>query len=212
MKRKINVEDYLHKIDQSLQPKQQKEIYMIYIMVFAGFFAFSYLLFWNTSLQSFESKLKHRNNLKQKIARDETYLKSHPTTIIKGIDKKIEKTKNEVIKYKDYNQYIKIQLEQISFLLYDERAWGEYLHSINAKADRYKVKLLELNNKVNDTGESFGHVLDISIKSEARYKNLLKFINELEKSDLVVDVHDIDIEANSTLQSDVNISVWGIKY
>ena len=210
--KKFNIEDQLHAIDQKLQYKEQKEIYMIYIMIFAALFAFSYLLFWDTSLQMFESKLKQRDKLKQKITMDEIYLKSNPPSIITMIDQKIKKTQEEVIKYKDYNQYIKTKIEQISYLLYDERVWGEYLHSIDRKAARYKVKLLELENKVNDTGESFGHVLDISLKSQGKYKNLLKFINALEKSDLVVDIHDLNVETNSTLLSDINISVWGIKY
>ncbi len=208
----LSMEDYLHNIDQALQRKEKKEIYMLYVMIFAGLFAFSYMFFWETSLQMFEQKLRERDSLKQKIMLDETYLKTHPESMITMIDNKIKLVKQEIVKYKDYNQYIKTKIEQISFLLYDEQIWGEYLHSIDKKALRNKIKLMELYNQINDTGESFGHVLDISLKSEGNYKNMLKFINELEKSDLVVDIHDMSIEANNTLHNDINISVWGIKY
>jgi len=59
---------------------------------------------------------------------------------------------------------------------------------------------------------SFGHVLDISISATASYKNTLLFINSLEESYLVVDIHDLKIQPEDTLKSDLNISVWGITY
>ena len=210
--KKFNIEDYLHEIDLKLQPKEQKEIYMLYVMIFAALFAFSYLLFWDTSLQMFQAKLQENEAIKKKIESDKNYLKYNPPIKITQLDAKIKSAQEELIKYKDHNQYIKTKIEQISFLLYDESVWGEYLSSIDQKALRSKIKILELSNTVNDTGEKFGHVLDISIKSEGRYKNMLKFINELEKSDLVVDMHSISIDALDTLQGDLNISVWGIKY
>jgi hypothetical protein len=37
-------------------------------------------------------------------------------------------------------------------------------------------------------------------------------MNSLEQSDLVVDIHSINIQAAKKLQSDLNISVWGIIY
>ncbi len=210
--KKINIEDYLHAIDIRLKDKTKKDIYMIYIMIFAALFAFSYLFFWDTSLQMFQQKMKQIESVQQKIAADERFLKFNPPAVIAGLDKRIQETQEELIQYKDYNQYIKNKLETISFLLYDERVWGDYLNSVDDKARRYGVKILELSNKYNDTGESFGHVLDISIDTKGRYKRVLKFINSLEQSDLVVDVHDLNISAKEFLEGKIDISVWGIKY
>ena len=210
--KKINVEDYLHTIDNKLKDKPKKDIYMIYIMIFATLFAFSYLFLWDASLHMFEQKLQQINVIKQKTALDERYLKFNSPSIIDTLNKRIEDTKTKLIQYRDYNQYIKSKIEDISFLLYDEQVWGNYLNSIDTKARRYGVKILELSNKYNDTGESFGHVLDISIDTKGHYKDVLKFINSLEQSDLVVDVHDLNISAKDYLQSNINISVWGIKY
>lgn len=210
--KKINIEDYLHALDLKLKDKTKKDIYMIYIMIFAGLFAFSYLLFWNTSIDMFKKKLQQIQTIQQKITADESFLRYNTPAVIATLDKRIEDTQKKLIEYKDYNEYIKSKLEAISFLLYDERVWGDYLDSVDNKARRYGVKIIELSNRYNDTGEAFGHVLDISIDTEGRYKRVLKFINALEQSDLVVDVHDLNISAKDTLQSNINISVWGIKY
>ena len=210
--KKINIEDYLHTIDIQLKDKSKKDIYMIYIMIFAGLFAFSYLLFWDTSLKMFDERLKQTKILQQKIEADERFLKFNPPSLITMLDQRIKQTEKEIIKYRDYNQYLKTKLETISFLLYDERVWGEYLNSVDTKAKRFGIKILQLSNTYNDTGDSFGHVLDISIDSKGRYKSVLKFINSLEQSDLVVDVHDLNISAKEFLRSEINLSVWGIRY
>ena len=210
--KKLKLEDYLHSIDVKLKDKTKKDIYMIYIMIFAGLFAFSYLFFWETSLQSFEQKLQQIETVKRKIADDKRYLQYNTPAVIAALDKRIKETQAELIKYKDYNAYIKNKIETISFLLYDERVWGEYLNSVDQKARRYGIKILELSNKYNLTGDAFGHVLDISIDTKGRYLNTLKFLNSLEQSDLVVDVHDLNISAKDFLGSKINISVWGIRY
>ena len=101
-------------------------------------------------------------------------------------------------------------MEQISSLYYDEKVWGAYLDSISIYARNYNVKLAAFGNTLQTDNSSFGHVLDISIKSEGPYKNTLKFINALEQSHLVVDLHSFNINADEKLKGDLNISVWGI--
>ena len=40
------VENYLYKMDNAFADKDEKEILMIYVMIFGGLFALSYFLFW----------------------------------------------------------------------------------------------------------------------------------------------------------------------
>ncbi len=213
-KKKFNIEDYLHAIDEKLKDKSQKDLYMIYIMIAASIFAFSYLLFWDMSLKSFEKKVKQTEEISRKIDNDKTFLKFNTPQVVAALDNKIKTEEKKYIEYKDYNTYIKTKLEQIPFLLYDETVWGDFLNSIDKKALRYNVKLLHLSNDYTQTGAAFGHVLDLSLTLQGKYKNTLLFLNALETSDLVVDVHDINISTTSKkkLVSDLNISVWGIRY
>ncbi|MDF1877970.1 hypothetical protein JHD47_09100, partial [Sulfurimonas sp. SAG-AH-194-L11] len=51
-----------------------------------------------------------------------------------------------------------------------------------------------------------------TINTTANYKNTFLFINSLETSELVVDIHDFTIKAQDGLNTDLNISVWGITY
>lgn len=208
----INIENYLHKIDSILKAKTQKDKYMIYIMIFGSIFAFSYLLFWDSSLNEFNQLNNKINSLNAKLNADKSYLLVNTELRVAKLDKDIKNAQEQLLNYKDNNEYIKNKIEAISSLIYDERTWGEYLHSISKNAKKYNVKMLYFSNKYALTNKAFGHILDINLKTTGNYKNTLNFINSLEQSELVVDIHDLNITATNKLNSDLNISVWGITY
>ncbi len=208
----INIEDYLHKIDLTFKDKTQKDVYMTYIMVFGIIFAFAYLLFWDTSESEFNQKTAQITTMSAKITADEKFLRLNPATKITILEQEIEQAKVQLIINKDNNNYIKNKLETISSLIYDERTWGEYLYSISANAQKYNIKMTNFTSHNNKNASSFGHMLDINIKSTGKFKNTLKFINSLEQSNLVVDIHGLSIRAENRLNADLNLSVWGIIY
>ena len=209
---KTSIEDYLQGIDLYFKEKSQKDIYMTYFMIFAAIFAFSYLLFWDSAEADFKAKRAQVLAVKQKIVNDNIYLQQNPKTKITQIENETIRAKKQMLEYKESNKYIKTKIEEISSLVYDEVTWGEYLHSISKKAKTNSVKILDFNNKYANNDGSFGHILDISIKSTGNYANTINFINSLVQSDLVVDLHTFDIQAKDKLTSDLNISVWGITY
>jgi len=212
LKFKINIEDYLLKVDNFFKDKSQKDVYATYIMVFASIFAFSYLLFWDTSLKEFETTNTKIKTIEGKIDKDKNYLRGNTEAKVARLDRDIVNLNKDLNITKENNNYIKTKLETISSLIYDERTWGEYLHSISIDAKKYHIKILDFTNKYAIHNKSFGHILDVSLKTTGNYKNTLRFINSLEQSDLVVDIHDISLKAKERLNSDLNISVWGITY
>ena len=209
---KINIEDYLHSIDSAFKEKTKKDIQMIYVMIFGGIFAFAYLLFWDSSVDEFTKKSEEIVAVQSKINVDKMYLQSNPEAKITQLDRAIKNANMKLSTHKDNNNYIKTKIETISSLIYDERSWGEYLHSISINAQTYDMKILNFTNTYALNNTSFGHVLDITLSAEGNYKDTLKFINSLEQSELVVDIHSLGISSNGILNTDLNISVWGITY
>ncbi len=206
------LENYLYKIDSAFAEKEEKEILMIYVMIFAGLFALSYFLFWESSEKGFKTSHSKVIDIQGKIAVDQNYLNINPPAKITVIESQTETYKQQLAQSQEDNEYIKFQIEKISELYYDEQTWGEYINSISRHAKTDKIHLLELSNSIADSNQTFGHVLDISIRANASYKNLLTFINHLEQSFLVVDLHDMNVEATEVLTADLKISVWGISY
>lgn len=209
---KIIIEDYLQKIDLAFKEKSQKDIYMTYIMIFSAIFAFSYLLFWDSSANDFEQQNVKISALESKIKTDRMFLQYNPETKIAQLENEIKKAKAERLVHQKNNEYIKTKIETISSLIYDERSWGEYLHSVSTNAKKYNIKVINFTNKYALNKKSFGHILNITLETSGKFKNTLKFINSLEQSELVVDIHGLHIKAEDALNTDLNISVWGIKY
>ena len=209
---KINIEEYLYQIDQAFAQKEDKEVKMIYAMIFAGLVAFSYLLFWESAELSFNEIRDKVTSLEAKLNTDKRYLKANPESKIAQIEAQTKEIENRYFQVKDNNAYIKSRIAQISELYYDEQTWGEFINSISKNAKKYKVKLLDFNNTLADSNVSFGHILNIDIKTSGSYINNLKFINSLETSKLIVDVHDLSFSDQKRLITDINLSVWGIVY
>ncbi len=207
---KFHIEDYLYALDQSLGQKSDRDKMMLYVMIFASLFTISYLFFWESSEASFQLSHEKALKIEADLNSDKEYLTANPPERITQIEQETAEIERQHGLYIQYNAYIKEQLEQISSLYYDEKVWGAYLDSVSRYARAYNVKLLEFGNTLQTDNSSFGHVLDITISSEGPYKNTLKFINALEQSFLVVDLHDFNVSAGEKLNGDLNISVWGI--
>lgn len=207
---KFNIEDYLYSLDKSLSLKSERDKMMMFIIIFSSLFALSYLFFWESSEASFKASHEKALKMESALTLDKEYLEANPVERIAQIEEETVAIGMEHQRYIQYNAYIKNQLEQISSLYYDEKAWGGYLYSVSKYARAYNVKLAQFGNTLTTDNSSFGHVLDISISSEGSYKNTLKFINALEQSYLVVDLHDMNLTGDIKLKSDLNISVWGI--
>jgi len=209
---KLNIEKLLYPIDQSFANKKPNEVLMTYVVMAALLFAFSYFLFWDSAEAEYQSIHKARIEIDAKLTADEQYLEAHPEQEIEAIDNQIIQIKNATLAIKEKNEYINYKISQISELFYNEKAWGRYLDSIAENAKKYNVKLAMLENKKALGAEKFGHVLDITINASGGFKNLVKFVNSMEQSDLVIDLHGLNMEAKEQLVIDINSSVWGITY
>ena len=201
------LEKYLYDIDQSFSQKSEKDVKMIYAMVFIVLVMFSYLVFWESSEKGYNDIKAASLKVQDKIAKDKQYLLMHPKSEIVRLDQQITDLNSKLVMLKGENTYIKAEIEKIPELFYDQETWGAFIDSIAENAKKNKVKLNFFANRLASDKTKFGHVLNLEIQAEAPYKN-----NAIEKSELVVDLHDLDLVATEKLNLDLNLSVWGITY
>ncbi len=206
------LEKYLYDIDQSFAQKSEKDVKMIYAMVFIVLVMFSYLVFWESSEKGYNDIKAASLKVQDKIAKDKQYLLMHPASEIVRLDQQITDLNNKLVVLKDENVYIKAEIEKIPELFYDQETWGAFIDSVAENAKKHKVKLNFFANRLATDKTTFGHVLNLEIQAVAPYKNMVKFINAIEKSKLVVDLHDLDLVATEKLDLDLKLSVWGITY
>lgn len=209
---KLMIEETLQRIDNFFKEKSQKDVYVVYAMIVIVFFSLAYP-FYDLSMNEFESAKKKVQDITAKIESDKLYLKVNTETKVAMLVQEIKGLEVELEAQKERNAYIKEKIEAISSLIYDERAWGEYLNSISINAKKHNIKIINFANSYSENNESaFGHVLDIALDVKGNYLDTVKFMNSLEQSELVVDVHDFSIKAQDALNTTLDISVWGITY
>lgn len=208
---KLAIENTLQNIDSFFKHKSKKDTNMVFIMIIAVSFAVAYP-FYDLSLKEFNTTKEKVDAVAAKINTDKAFLQANPEEKIMQLDIAIKKAQNELEEGIKTNKYIKEKIMTISSLIYDEKAWGEYLDSISINALKNNIKINYFGNKYVENNESFGHVLDIDLNVSGKYTDTVNFMNALEQSELVVDLHDFNVTAKDKLNSKLNISVWGITY
>lgn len=209
---KLMIEETLQRIDNFFKEKSQKDIYIVYMIIFVILGSSAYP-FYDSSTQEFNVIKDKVREVTTRIDADKIYLKVNTEATLAKLQQDIVVLNSELITQKDTNKYIKEKIETISSLIYDEVAWGKYLNSISIHAKNNNMKIVNFVNTYSLNNETaFGHVLDISLEVSGNYLDTVKLINSLEQSELVVDVHDLDIKAQDALNTKIKISVWGITY
>ena len=100
-----------------------------------------------------------------------------------------------------------------------ETSFFEKMYEILSKIYRIyilfdsNIDISYIKNKYTDTQGSFGHVLEVEIKSSGDFKDMVKFLNILEQNTLVTDIYSSRLMGSDEgITSDINISVWGINH
>ena len=134
---------------------------------------------------------------------------------------KINQEKNSIkqlqIKLADtqkMNQYFDDKLKELSYLIFSEQSWADFLDNLALLANKNNVKITKISNTFKEpSAEKIEQMLDINISVDGGFKDIVGYINAIEESKLVVDVSDIDINStNGKLKGNLGVYVWGMKY
>jgi len=217
MKAWINI---LNSLDEFFEPKSQNEKWMTIGMIFVVIGYIAYSLFLPYAEEKYNESDREKKKLQKSIITHKEYLKTITINgdrnfYIKKYDRDIKVLKKKITGANDDISFIASNLEELSDLMFNKENWSKFLNSITQQAKKQSVNINYIENNYVDNNGSFGHVLQIAVGCDGAYKNIAKFINQLEKSVLVTDVYGSHIyldKNNTTTAADINISVWGINH
>jgi hypothetical protein len=212
------LEDKLEELDAYFAPKKESEKWLIILGVagFITYLAYDYLLPYTEQLHK---KSEVAKKAVEKSIKDNTiYLNSITVNgdkdfYVKKFTRDITKKKKQIQKTKEKIVFIDKNLNKLSDMLFNQKNWSIFLNSITSKAEVQNVDLKYIRNQYVDNNGSFGHVLEIGVGCSGDYKNIVKFMNELEQNVLVTDIYGTQLSMDnntSKVVADINISVWGI--
>ena len=214
------IEDKLEELDVYFAPKKESEKWLLILGV-AGIIAYlGYSLLLPYTEELYNTSERSKKRIQKSINDNNTYLSSITRNgdrefFVKKFDHDIVMKKKKITNINDRIKFIDSNLEKLSDMLFNQKSWSRFLNSITQKAEIHNVDLDYIGNQYADNNGSFGHVLEIGIGAVGSYKNIVKFMNELEQNVLVTDIFETKFELDnnsSDLKADINISVWGINH
>ncbi|MRI83103.1 MAG: hypothetical protein C6I00_01655 [Nitratiruptor sp.] len=202
-------------IDQFLQKRTRSERQLIYVTlaILIAFLAYEYLL--PISKRFMNTEKRKRDQIRKKLEEDKNYLrimtvKGDPEYYIKFYNRQIQEQKRRYQALVDKKRYLEERIQELSYLLYNKQKWAQFLNSLTHKAAEYKVQIDYIENTFLDVSENFGHVLEVEIGCKGAFKDLIAYLNDIEQSDLVVDVYSLQMEGAQPTNLTFKVSVWGI--
>ena len=209
-----NKETTLKKIDNFFKQKKLSEQNIMYAMAFALvfflFYQFVYPVVQSLRDSSHNKMLSMQNEVNQK----QIYLSANSNARLIALKKSV---KEKIDEYDDnlYKiSYVDNTLSELSYLLFNDENWAKFVDNISYLAKNYGLEIKEITNKFyKPTFKKVSQVVTLEVKTKSDYKSMMKFLNKIEESRLVVDVSDINIsKPGNKLSSYFKISVWGMKY
>jgi len=217
MKAWINL---LNNLDAFFEGKSDNEKWMLIGMVFVVIGYMSYSLFLPYAEKQYDDSVRKKDRFQKSIMGHKQYIQSISPNgdkdfYIKKYDKEIFELKKNIGSSHNEITFISSRLEELSPLMFNKESWSKFLNSITRQAKEQEVKIDYIENNYIDNNGNFGHILQISVGCNGPYKNIVKFLNKLEKSILVTDIYGSSLSLNkghTSVVADVNISVWGINH
>ena len=126
--------------------------------------------------------------------------------------------KNRLQDIKDERAYLDKKLEDISKLTYNEKNWATFMDSLSTIAENNNIKIYAIHSDRREPSlkQIFEPeaLLDIDVQFEGAFPNVLRYINLIEQSEMIVDVNKMDINAtkNGKIGGSIGISIWGVNY
>ena len=208
----------LEKIDLALKDKKSNELSIIYAGIFIVIAAIVYLYVLPEGTQMLKDTKMQLSQIKNKINKETNYIRFKTVNgdkfyYIKIAKQKIKNTKDKFESTIYKNGYIDNKLKELSYLLYNDVNWANFIDDIAQNAKRYHVKINYIKNKFNILNyKKVEQILDIEVDANGNFNNIIKFINSIEESRLVADVHDLKMDIDKNIHVKFKIAVWGIKY
>lgn len=206
--------ELLEKLDKFFENKKPTEAYLFILLpVFVlGYLTYELVIPVTTkNYENAKAKLEKTQSDIQRYTNELNRLTVNGDKMyrVKVLEKENDDLKKEIIRLDDASSYIDGQMVRISDILFNKESWSKFLDSITQKAQNNKIVIKTIENKfINQQGE-FGHVLEIVVDGSGNFANMVNFLSNIEKSELLVDVYGMNLEATDVVDGEFKISVWG---
>ena len=194
--------------------------YFLLALLVAGLLAYFVLSTYSDPyLQESEDNLNTATTKLEKAQREYNQeFGGNPQAFIDNKRNILNDAKTNLKNINDEREYLDGKLNEISKLTYNEKNWAKFMDSLSTIAENNNIKIYAIHSDRREPSikQIFQPeaLLDIDVKFEGAFPNVLRYINLIEQSEMIVDVNRMDINAtkNGKIGGSIGISIWGVNY
>ena len=223
----------LNKLDNGFEKLKSFEktiIYLITVMSIGGIVYFGVMPLNTKKITVIQKKI---NDLETSIKNNERAVENNEQEkiLLKEVERTNESIKEEINNNKKALDYIGKKIKQQNNIKYSSKQWGIFYKTIQEKAVKYKINIVSIDNeqieikipedlkpeeraaRIAKLQEEFRPIFKLRMEIVAKFKNIMEFLKELEKNELITKISNLNIANNdaNTLRANVEINLWGIK-
>ena len=213
----------LAKIDNYFDGKKPSEVTLMLIMALVLSGVIAYYAVIQYAQDYYDNSMSTNSQTTDQLNKVNAYLDSVSQNNDRNNDRnfkinqkqnELKQRQNELADAKSMNQYFDNKLRELSYLIFNEQSWADFLDSLAILANKNNVKITKIVNTFKEpNAQKIEQILDINVSVDGNYKDIIGYINAIEESKLVVDVNGIDINStNGKLKGNMGIYIWGMKY
>lgn len=205
----------IDKLDSFLSSKKNSEVMLLSLVTFVAIIFIIYNSVFPVSESFLNEYIQKFNKTSTDLAQNKRDQSAYEQSIPR-LKVDIENFKVELSNTQYTNNYVDSKLKELSYLLFNDKTWASFMDRIAFIAKKYNVTIIKISNDFLDENEQVREkveqILNVGIEFNSEFKNLIKFINEIEESQLVVDVNKINLVSARRIDGNMSISVWGMLY
>lgn len=213
----------LVKIDNYFDGKKPSEVTIMLFMALVLSGVIAYYAIIQYAEDYYDVSMSTNSQITEELNKVNTYLDSVSQNNDRNNDRnfkinqkqnELKQRQNELADAKNMNQYFDNKLRELSYLIFNEQSWADFLDSLALLANKNNVKITKIVNTFKEpNAQKIEQILDINVSVDGNYKDIIGYINAIEESKLVVDVNGIDINStDGKLKGNMGIYIWGMKY
>ncbi len=212
------IKDKLEVIDIFFSSKKKSEKWLIILSIAGIIFYLCYAYLSPYTDKVYKKSEISKKSVEKRIANNNAYLKSITKKgdldfHIKEFDHKIVTEKNTISDLNQKIEFVNKNLTQLPDMVFKQKNWSKFLDYLANEAKMQNIDMHSMKNRQIDNDGRFGPVLKVSIKCVGEYRDIIKFMNEIEQTDLLTDIDGTRLFSDmgmSNVVADINISVWGV--
>lgn len=205
----------IDKLDSYLLSKKDSEVKVIFAMAFCLIVFIVYYFVFPISSDFLAKYTRLHTTTQNSLLQEETY-KNNNQNRPGQLTEQIEDIKDKIYETKYINGHVDNKLRELSYLLFNDKSWASFMDRLTFLSKKYKINVIKISNDFldqnNQTREKVQQMLNVDMELNGNFNSILKFVNEIEESQLVVDVNKIDLTSSKGINGNISIAVWGMLY